>query len=136
MAELDVALPPLTHEDRDRSADRARVYEARAQGRRWYLLWLLVGPGILAMLGENDGPSMISYATTGSTYGLGFFLPFIVVTFAMAFVCQEMCMRVGAVTHRGYGQLVLERYGAVWGWLAAGGLLVADLGTLGAGVGA
>jgi hypothetical protein len=36
-------VPPLTHEDLDRSADRARVYRARQQGRRWYLLWLLVG---------------------------------------------------------------------------------------------
>src|SRR5260370_23864264 len=130
MAELDVALPPLTHEDRDRSADRARVYQARQQGRRWYLLWLLVGPGILAMLGENDGPSMISYATSGATYGLGFFLPFIVLTFAMAIVCQEMCMRVGAVTHRGYGSLVLQRFGPAWGWLAAGDLLFTNLVTL------
>ena len=130
MAELDLTLPPLTHEDRDRSEDRARVYQARQQGRRWYLLWLLVGPGILAMLGENDGPSMISYATSGATYGLGFFLPFIVLTFAMAIVCQEMCMRVGAVTHRGYGQLVLERFGPLWGWLSAGDLIVTNVVTL------
>jgi len=59
------------------------------------------------MLGENDGPSMVSYTAAGATYGLGFFLPFIVVTFAVAIICQEMCMRLGAVTHRGYGQLVL-----------------------------
>ena len=31
-------------------------------------------------------------------------------------------MRVGAVTHRGYGQLVLQRFGPVWGWFAAGDL--------------
>jgi Mn2+/Fe2+ NRAMP family transporter len=95
-----------------------------------HLLWLLVGPGILAMLGENDGPSMISYATTGATYGLSFFLPFILVTFAMAVVCQEMCMRVGAVTHRGYGQLLLQRFGPVWGWFAAIDLLFTNLVTL------
>jgi Mn2+/Fe2+ NRAMP family transporter len=125
------ALPPgLTREDLARSRDRFRVYRARQGRRRWYLLWLLVGPGILAMLGENDGPSMISYATTGATYGLGFFLPFIVVTFGMATVCQEMCMRVGAVTHRGYGQLVLERFGKLWGWFAAGDLVVTNLVTL------
>src|ERR1019366_3856469 len=114
---------PLTPEDLARSHDRFRVYNARRQRRRWSLLWLLIGPGILAMLGENDGPSMISYATTGATYGLGFFLPFIVITFAMAIVCQEMCMRVGAVTHRGYGQLVLERFGPIWGWFGAGDLI-------------
>ena len=52
-------------------------HDARAPARRWRLLWLLVGPGILAMLGENDGPSMIAYASDGAEYGLGFFVPFI-----------------------------------------------------------
>src|SRR6202011_857781 len=69
-------------------------------------------------------------ATSGATYGLGFFLPFILVTFAMAIVVQEMCMRVGAVTHRGYGQLVLERFGPVWGWFSAGDLIFTNLVTL------
>jgi Mn2+/Fe2+ NRAMP family transporter len=41
-----------------------------------------------------------------------------------------MAMRVGAVTHRGYGQLVLERFGQLWGWFAAGDLIVTNLVTL------
>ena len=125
-----IALPPLTPEDAARSRDRFRVHKARRHGRRWTLLWLLIGPGILAMLGENDGPSMISYATTGATYGIGFFLPFILVTFVMAVVCQEMAMRVGAVTHRGFGQLVLERCGPLWGLFSAGDLIFTNLVTL------
>ncbi len=125
-----LVLPLLTGEDAVRSRDRLRVHTARQRGSRWFLFWLLVGPGILAMLGENDGPSMISYAASGATYGLGFFLPFIVLTFAMAILVQEMAMRVGAVTHRGYGQLVLERFGPVWGWFAAGDLLFTNLVTL------
>jgi len=129
-AALPLPGQPLTEEDLRRSEDRARVWRARLNGRRLSLLWLLVGPGLLAMLGENDGPSMLSYAATGAQYGVGFFLPFILVTFAMAYVCQEMVMRVGAVTHRGYGQLVLERYGPFWGWLAAGDLLFTNLVTL------
>ena len=94
------------------------------------MIWLLVGPGILAMLGENDGPSMIAYAADGAQYGLGFFVPFIPLLFAMAYVCQEMCMRVGAVTHRGYGELVLQRFGSVWGWFAAADLTLTNLVTL------
>jgi Mn2+/Fe2+ NRAMP family transporter len=125
-----VALPPLTEEDTARSLDRARVHEARRRGSRWPLMWLLVGPGILAMLGENDGPSMIAYASDGAQYGLGFFVPFIPLLFAMAYVCQEMCMRVGAVTHRGYGELVLQRFGSVWGWFAAADLTLTNLITL------
>jgi Mn2+/Fe2+ NRAMP family transporter len=125
-----VAAPALTHEDRDRAVDRARVFRARDGGRRWQLLWLLIGPGILVMIGENDGPSMISYATAGATYGYGFFLPFIVVTFVAAILCQEMCMRVGAVTHRGYGELVVQRYGRLWGAFNAGDLVLTNLVTL------
>jgi Mn2+/Fe2+ NRAMP family transporter len=125
-----LARPPLTAEDAARSLDRSRVHHARRQNKRWRLLWLLVGPGILAMLGENDGPSMIAYASDGAQYGLGFFVPFIPLLFAMAFVCQEMCMRVGAVTHRGYGELVLQRYGRAWGWFGAGDLTLTNLVTL------
>jgi Mn2+/Fe2+ NRAMP family transporter len=120
----------ITDEDAARSHDRSRVYHARSGGRRWHLLWLLVGPGILAMLGENDGPSMIAYAADGAQYGLGFFVPFIPILFAMAYVCQEMCMRVGAVTHRGYGELVLQRYGRVWGGFGGGDLTLTNLVTL------
>jgi len=127
---LDMLVPPVTAQDAARSRDRARVHRARGHRKPHRLYWLLVGPGILAMLGENDGPSMIAYAADGAQYGLGFFVPFIPLLFLMAYVCQEMCMRVGAVTHRGYGELVLQRFGKVWGWFAAGDLIITNLVTL------
>ena len=111
----------ITHEDVDRAHDRARVMAARVRGggfSRLRLLWLLVGPGILVMLGENDGPSMLSYAATGAKFGIGFFLPFIVLTFAMAIVVQEMTVRLGAATHRGHAELIFERFGPFWGWFS------------------
>ncbi|MGD0140047.1 MAG: hypothetical protein ABSD28_14325 [Tepidisphaeraceae bacterium] len=54
--------PELAREDLKRAEDRRRVMVNRNGGgrRSWMLLWLLIGPGILVMLGENDGPSMIS----------------------------------------------------------------------------
>ena len=120
----------LTPEDLSRSRDRMRVLKARQNGRFPKLLWLLTGPGILEMLGENDGPSMLSYAASGATYGIGFFLPFIVVTFLAAFVVQEMSMRIGAVTHRGYGELIFQRFGPFWGWISAADLVLTNLITL------
>jgi Mn2+/Fe2+ NRAMP family transporter len=120
----------LTAEDLTRAKDRRRVLSARRGKRLLPLLWLLVGPGVLAMLGENDGPSMLSYAVSGASYGIGFFLPFIFVTFLAAFVVQEMAMRLGAVTHRGYGELIFQRFGPFWGWLSAGDLVVTNLITL------
>jgi Mn2+/Fe2+ NRAMP family transporter len=111
----------ITHEDIDRAHDRARVSRARARGgflSQTRLLWLLVGPGVLVMLGENDGPSMLSYAATGAKYGIGFFLPFVVLTFCMAVVVQEMTVRLGAATHRGHAELIFERFGPFWGWFS------------------
>ena len=111
----------ITHEDVDRAHDRVRVSDARAH--RGYtsnarLLWLLIGPGILVMLGENDGPSMLAYAATGAKFGVGFFLPFVVLTFCMAIVVQEMTVRLGAATHRGHAELIFERFGPFWGWFS------------------
>jgi Mn2+/Fe2+ NRAMP family transporter len=111
----------ITHEDVDRAHDRASVSAVRAKSgllSRLWLLWLLVGPGILVMLGENDGPSMLSYAATGARFGVGFFLPFIVLTFAMALVVQEMTVRLGAATHRGHAELIFDRFGPFWGWFS------------------
>jgi Mn2+/Fe2+ NRAMP family transporter len=113
--------PPITHEDIDRAEDRERVLANRAKrgfAPRVRLLWLLIGPGILVMLGENDGPSMLSYAATGARFGIGFFIPFIVLTFVMALVVQEMTVRLGAATHRGHAELIFARFGPFWGWFS------------------
>lgn len=122
--------PTLTLEDRARGRDRRKVVMARQHGHKLRLLLLLVGPGILVMLGENDGPSMLSYAATGATYGTGFFLPFIVVSFAAAVFVQDMGMRLGAVTHRGFGELIFQRFGPFWGWVSSGDLLFTNIVTL------
>ena len=126
----------LTHEDVDRARDRWRVALARRKdrkGRRFaglLLFWLLIGPGILVFLGENDAPSMLSYAATGARFGVGFFLPFVVFTFLMGFVVQEMTARLGAVTHRGHAELIFDRFGKFWGFFALGDLVLGNFLTL------
>lgn len=113
-----------------RARGRLKIQQTR-DGRRWlHLLWLLAGPGVLVMLGENDGPSMVSYATTGATYGIGFFLPFILLTFVMAFVVQEMAVRLGIATGRGHAELIFQRFGPFWGYFAMADLVVGNVLTL------
>jgi len=126
----------LTHEDLDRAHDRWRVAQARSQGRgalslqSLRLFWLLVGPGVLVFLGENDAPSMLSYAATGARYGIGFFAPFFILTFAMGFIVQEMTLRLGAVTHRGHAELIFDRFGRFWGLFSMGDLVLGNFLTL------
>lgn len=127
----NVPVPELDRESWQRAQDRAGVIRARRRRNRWLgLLWLLIGPGVLVMLGENDAGSMITYASTGAQYGLSFFLPFIPLTFLIAFVVQEMTVRLGAVTHRGHAELIFERFGRFWGYFSLGDLALGNLLTL------
>ena len=127
---------PLTAEDISRARDRLAVAKARGgvQSRkswRWMrLLWLLAGPGVLVFLGENDAPSMLSYAATGSQFGIGFFLPFILLTFLAAWVVQEMTVRLGSVTHRGHAELIFDRFGPFWGFFSMADLMLGNFLTL------
>jgi Mn2+/Fe2+ NRAMP family transporter len=123
----------IATEDIKRAHDRKRVLflrTGRRPNRRLRLFWLLIGPGILVMLGENDGPSMISYATTGASYGIGFFLPFIALTFVMAYIVQEMTVRLGAATKRGHAELIYNRFGPFWGFFAMADLVFGNVLTL------
>jgi len=126
----------LTHEDVDRARDRWRVARARLTERRsrisggFRVLWLLIGPGVLVFLAENDAPSMLSYSATGARFGVGFFIPFVVLTFLMGLVVQEMTVRLGAVTHRGHAELIFDRFGGFWGLFAMGDLVLGNFLTL------
>lgn len=126
----------ITHEDIDRARDRLAVERARQPGGQWWLprrlmpLWLLIGPGILVFLGENDAPSMLSYAAAGATHGIGFFIPFVLLTFLAGYVIQEMTVRLGAVTHRGHAELIFDRFGPFWGRFSMADLVVGNFLTL------
>ena len=125
--------PAITHEDMDRARDRLAIERARRGAPRRLssrLLWLLVGPGVLVFLGENDAPSMLSYAATGSQFGIGFFLPFVAFTFVLGFIVQEMAARIGVATGQGHAALIFARFGRFWGGFAMLDLVAGNFLTL------
>ena len=126
------AIAPLAppRDIHQRIQDRIQVHQARENRRHMRLVWLLVGPGLLAMLGENDAPSMLSYAGTGSQFGLKFFAPFILLTFVLAVITQEMTVRLGARSQSGLAELIYRRFGRSWGHLAMADLLLTNFLTL------
>ncbi len=124
-------VPDLDPDEWQRALDRARVISTRRKGRRrMLLLWFLIGPGILTMLGENDAGSMITYAETGARYGFSLFLILVPITFVMAYVVQEMTVRLGSVSHRGHGELIFSRFGHFWGIFSLADLTLGNLLTL------
>ena len=73
---------------------------------------------------------MLSYSADGARFGVGFFIPFVVLTFLIGFIVQEMTVRLGAVTHRGHAELIFDRFGKFWGFFAMGDLVLGNFLTL------
>ncbi len=116
-----------------RAADQARITKLRQSSgwtKKLLLLVALMGPGILVMIADNDAGGVITYAQTGAAYGIGFFIPAVILGGFIAFAVQEMTVRLGAVTHRGHAEMIWGRYGSVWGWFSLIDLVVANVLTL------
>lgn len=131
---LDNAATTLDPEIARRAEERFRIDEVRRSRPGWrgrlQLLWLLVGPGILVMLGDNDAGGIITYAQTGAKFGLAFFPLFLLLLIPVAYVVQEMAVRLGAVTGRGHAELIFDRFGPFWGWFSLVDLGIGNLLTL------
>ncbi|WP_298289209.1 divalent metal cation transporter [Thiomonas sp.] len=116
-----------------RLRDRLMLHELRSRRGLWNRLALglaLIGPGVLVMLGDNDAGGVLTYAQTGAAYGLGIFLPMMILLGFIAYLVQEMTIRLGAVTRRGHAELIWKRYGPFWGWFSLIDLVAANVLTL------
>ncbi|MGC9258437.1 NRAMP family divalent metal transporter [Desulfurella sp.] len=116
-----------------RLLDRWKVYQLRNNSslfRKFLLFLTLVGPGILVMIADNDAGGVITYAQTGAKYGIGFFIPFLILMIPVAYIVQEMTVRLGAVTKRGHAEMIWKRYGKFWGAFSLFDLVVANILTL------
>ncbi len=116
-----------------RAADRLKIHLMRQKYgyfSRLCLLMALIGPGILVMIADNDAGGVMTYAQTGSIFGIGFFIPFMIVMLPVAYIVQEMTVRLGAVTHRGHAEMIWKRYGKFWGAFSLIDLVIANVLTL------
>ncbi len=106
----------------DRMAGRPR-----RSSRRLRLLWILLGPGIISLLANNDAGGMISYTMTGARFGISFFVPLLFLLSPIGYNFQEMTMRLGAVTQLDYRELVLRHFGRFWSYGSVTALVLANL---------
>ncbi|GMA64546.1 divalent metal cation transporter [Alicyclobacillus fastidiosus] len=105
---------------------------ARKRGWRRYVwvFWVLLGPGLLAALADNDAGGVISYTATGVQFGIGLFVPLVLCLAFLTFTVQEMSMRLSAVTQEGFSRLARRRYGKFWGYYHISTLAFENLLTL------
>lgn len=90
---------------------------------------LLLGPGFLVMMADNDAGGITTYAVTGiqTKYTL---VGAVVVMSLLAFVVQEMTVRLGAVTKEGHAELIYKKFGKFWGLFSLADLFIANTLTL------
>jgi NRAMP (natural resistance-associated macrophage protein)-like metal ion transporter len=84
---------------------------------RAILFLIVLGPGVITMIADNDAGGISTYAVTGSRYGFNLLWVFIILV-PMAYYIQEMTVRLGAVTKRGHAEAVFDGFGPFWGWFA------------------
>lgn len=99
------------------------------RSRRFSLYLRALGPGLLAAAAGNDAGGIATYASAGASYGYGLLWALVLVTLCVG-VVQEMSARMGAVTGKGFSDLIRESFSLRATALILLTLLVANAGII------
>jgi Mn2+/Fe2+ NRAMP family transporter len=107
--------------------------EAGVPRRNWVAallaLMVIMGPGLITMVGDNDAGGVATYAQAGQNYGTTL-LWTLLLLIPVLIVNQEMVVRLGAVTGVGHARLIFERFGKFWGAFSVGDLFLLNFLTI------
>lgn len=102
----------------------ARIfYNFRKIIRTLRSFFLVLGPGVLVMVADNDAGGITTYAATGARYGYSL-VWVLVLLVPITYFVQEMTMRLGVVTKRGFAEAIFDGFGPFWGWFAMTTMLI------------
>ena len=108
---------------------RSETGKTRSWRRKFRLLLIIIGPGLIVMGGGNDAGGVQVYAQMGQDYGMRL-LWSLALLFPILFFCQEMVVRLGAVSGVGHGRLIFARFGKFWGIFSVADLFVINAVTI------
>lgn len=90
---------------------------------------MVLGPGIIVMVADNDAGGITTYSVTGAKF-LYSFVWVEMLLGPVAYVCQEMTVRLGAITKRGHAEAIFDAFGPFWGWFSLMDLTLTDVLTI------
>ncbi len=76
---------------------------------------VVLGPGVLVLVADNDAGGITTYAATGAKFRYSF-IWMLVLLVPITYFVQEMTMRLGVVTKKGFAEAIFNGFGARWGW--------------------
>ena len=95
---------------------------------RWAALLVVLGPGLLAGLSDDDPAGITTYSVLGADHGYQLLWVLLLSTAALV-VFHSLAARMGVVTGQGLVGLVRQRYGVRVGGAVLTALVVANIGT-------
>ena len=81
------------------------------------------------MLADTDAGNVVTAAQSGAQWGYRL-LPLLLGLIPVLYMVQELAVRLGIFTGRGYSELVRHHYGSGWAWVLAAALVVAVAGSM------
>ncbi len=107
-----------------RVSDRL-YYQMRRFRKHLAILAGVIGPGVIVMVADNDAGGFTTYMLSGAYYRYSF-IWIVLLLGPVAYVCQEMTVRLGVMTKRGHAQAIFEAFGPFWGWFSLSDLTLTD----------
>ncbi len=104
-------------------------YNYRRFAKAFWIFAAIAGPGLIVMIADNDAGGITTYAVTGSKFGYSF-IWIELLLLPVAYVCQEMTVRLGAITKRGHAEAIFDAFGPFWGWFSLLDLTLTDVLTI------
>jgi NRAMP (natural resistance-associated macrophage protein)-like metal ion transporter len=108
---------------------RTEAGQPKSWRRKLRILLVILGPGLIVMGGGNDAGGVSVYLQLGQDYGMKL-LWTLVLLFPILYFCQEMVVRLGAVSGVGHGKLIFSRFGKFWGLFSVGDLFIINAVTI------
>jgi Mn2+/Fe2+ NRAMP family transporter len=75
---------------------------------------LVVGPGLIVMVADNDAGAVSTYSQAGAQYGTHL-LWVVLLLLPVTYFIQEMVVRLGIATGQGHAAMIYQRFGKWWG---------------------
>jgi len=93
----------------------ARGRVVKSKWTRDLLTFLMVlGPGLIVMVADNDAGAVSTYSQAGAQYGTHL-LWVVLLLLPVTYFIQEMVVRLGIATGKGHAAMIYQRFGKWWG---------------------
>jgi len=75
---------------------------------------MVLGPGLIVMVADNDAGAVSTYTQAGAQYGTHL-LWTLLLLLPVTYFIQEMVVRLGIATGKGHAAMIYQRFGKWWG---------------------